>query len=127
MSNLILIVLVGALAIWALNHYGVVQMPAGDIDRRVLQATRGDRALAKRLMRQVRIKYPDKNHEWHVDKVLYDIERDGGYVPPRRRSTPSFNINRSRRRDMMEDMFFIGTVIWFVEMLSSYITDAFRR
>ena len=137
MENLVFIVLVVLLVALALNHYGllqprtVAQFPDdGDegIDRRLLQAVRGNRALAHRLMRQVRLKYPDKNERWHIEKVLYDLERDGGYVTPRS-PAPSvrLNLNRSKRRDMLEDLFFISTVLWFLRVISSYVSDLFRR
>ena len=128
MSNLIFIILVILLVWWAVDHYSIIQRPTGGINRQVLQATRGDRDLAQRLMRQVRLRYPDKDEQWHVEKVLYDLERDRGYIPRRRTiSMPRFNFNRNKRRNMLEDMFFISTLIWFLEMISHYVSDIFRR
>ncbi len=127
MSQLVFIVLVIFLVCWAADHYGVLPQSRGGINRQVLQATKGDRDLAKRLMRQVRLKYPDKDEQWHVEKVLYDLERDGHYVPRRRSATSRVNFSRSKRRDMMEDMFFVGTLIWFLNMISHLVSDLFRR
>lgn len=127
MAGLVFIVLIAALIFWAANHYGVLPEPRTDgIDPQVLRATKGDRELAKRLMRRVRLKFPDKDEQWHVEKVLYDLERDGHYVP-RRRSAPRVNFSRAKRRDMMEDMWFVGTVIWFVSLISGVVEDIFRR
>lgn len=127
MSNLIFVALLIVLLFWALNHYGILETTGkeGGIDRRVIQAARGDRALAKRLMMQVRLKYPDKSDRWHVEKVLYDLGRDYGYTRPTR--TPIFRFDRSKRRRMMEDMFFISALLWFLRMVSSIFGDIFRR
>lgn len=46
------------------------------IDRRLLGAVKGDKALAKRLLAQARVKHPGKPNKWYVEKIIYDIERD---------------------------------------------------
>ena len=47
------------------------------ISRPLLQAVKGDRALAKRLLENVKLRYPGKSNKWYIEKVIYDIERDG--------------------------------------------------
>ena len=47
------------------------------ISRPLLQAVKGDRALAKRLLENARLRYPGKSDKWCTEKVIYDIERDG--------------------------------------------------
>ncbi len=47
------------------------------ISRPLLQAVKGDRALAERLLESARLKHPGKSNSWYTEKVIYDIERDG--------------------------------------------------
>ncbi len=47
------------------------------VTRELLMATKGDRALAQRLLNHVRQKHPGKSQTWYIEKVLYDLERDG--------------------------------------------------
>ncbi|MGL5063333.1 MAG: hypothetical protein ACRC62_25415 [Microcoleus sp.] len=47
------------------------------IDRTLLRAVKGDKALAERLLNYARNRYPGKSEKWYVEKVLYDLERDG--------------------------------------------------
>ena len=49
----------------------------GKVNGRLLQAVKGDRALAKRLLENARLKHPGKSNNWYIEKVIYDIERDG--------------------------------------------------
>lgn len=49
----------------------------GNVSGRLLQAVKGDRALAKRLLENARLKHPGKSNSWYIEKVIYDIERDG--------------------------------------------------
>ena len=55
------------------------------ISGKLLQAVKGDRALAQRLLEGAQCKYPNKSHQWYVEKVIYDIERDGAGSSFRRR------------------------------------------
>jgi hypothetical protein len=48
------------------------------VDRQLLRAVGGNHALAKRLLEQVRWKYPGKSERWYVEKVIFDLERDRG-------------------------------------------------
>ncbi len=57
----------------------------GKISGPLLQAVKGDRALAKRLLDGARLKYPGKSDRWYVEKVIYDIERDGAGTSFKRR------------------------------------------
>ena len=49
----------------------------GKISGRLLQAVKGDRSLAKRLLENARLRHPGKSNSWYTEKVIYDIERDG--------------------------------------------------
>lgn len=49
----------------------------GKISGRLLQAVKGDRALAQRLLENAILKHPGKSNSWYTEKVIYDIERDG--------------------------------------------------
>lgn len=49
----------------------------GGVPAHLLQAVKGDRALAHRLLQGARLKYPGKTEKWYVEKVIYDIQRDG--------------------------------------------------
>ncbi len=51
----------------------------------LLQAVKGDRALAKRLLEGAKLKYPGKSDRWYIEKVIYDIERDGAGTSFKRR------------------------------------------
>lgn len=57
----------------------------GKISAPLLQAVKGDRALAKRLLEGARLKYPGKSDRWYIEKVIYDIERDGAGTSFKRR------------------------------------------
>ncbi len=46
------------------------------IDRKLLTAARGDKALAKRLLAYTQQKYPGKSEQWCIEKAIYDLERD---------------------------------------------------
>jgi hypothetical protein len=58
---------------------------SGSIPGHLLQAVKGDRALAHRLLQGARFKYPNKTEKWYVEKVIYDIQRDGAGSAFRRR------------------------------------------
>jgi hypothetical protein len=57
----------------------------GRITRPLLQAVKGDRALATRLLEGAKLKYPGKSDRWYIEKVIYDIERDGAGTSFKRR------------------------------------------
>ncbi len=57
----------------------------GKISGPLLQAVKGDRALAKRLLEGAKLKYPGKSDRWYIEKVIYDIERDGAGTSFKRR------------------------------------------
>jgi hypothetical protein len=58
------------------KQWGRIQW-GGRINRELLQATKGDRELAERLLNHARSKYPGQSAQWYLEKVLYDLERDG--------------------------------------------------
>jgi hypothetical protein len=45
------------------------------IDRNLLQAVKGDKALAERLLNHTRKKHPGKSEKWYVEKIIYDLKR----------------------------------------------------
>ncbi|RUT08438.1 hypothetical protein DSM106972_016060 [Dulcicalothrix desertica PCC 7102] len=46
------------------------------LEDKLLTLLRGDGAAAKRLLRLSRQRYPGRNAKWHVEKVIWDLERD---------------------------------------------------
>ncbi|MGA7932011.1 MAG: hypothetical protein WCA35_00375 [Kovacikia sp.] len=46
------------------------------VDRNLLSASRGDDALARRLLAYNKGKYPGKSEQWCVEKAIYDLKRD---------------------------------------------------
>jgi hypothetical protein len=86
----------------------------------LLQATRGNKALAKRLLEDVRFRYPGKSERWYLEKVLYDLERDGAGSARRPRGSMS-------RQDARDTFFLIAGFLWMMSMFSSLMDDIFRR
>lgn len=68
--------------------------PKDGVTAELLRATKGDRALAQRLLQQVRYKHPSKSPHWYVEKVLYDLQRDGAGGAS---SARDFRIKQSQR------------------------------
>jgi len=58
---------------------GIVKEQAapGRINPHLLRAAKGDRKLAARLLENARFRYPGKSDRWYVEKIIYDLERDG--------------------------------------------------
>jgi hypothetical protein len=65
-----------------------------NLDRDLLAAVKGDTKLAERLLEQARFKYPGKSETWYVEKVIYDINRDRGFI----RSPQSRPIKNSKTK-----------------------------
>lgn len=95
--------------------------PVDGLDPRLLEATRGNKALARRLLEQAKLKYPGKSDRWYVEKIMYDLGRDHGVVKARRRR---FNPDQ---RDMTEKLFFMGAALWVFNSLVATIDHLFRR
>lgn len=53
------------------------QAAPGRIDSNLLRAAKGDRKLAARLLENAKFRYPGKSDRWYVEKIIYDLERDG--------------------------------------------------
>ena len=47
-----------------------------ELEAKLLTLLRGDGGTAKRLLRLSRQRYPGRNAKWHVEKVIWDLERD---------------------------------------------------
>jgi hypothetical protein len=90
------------------------------IDRRLLQAVKGNKGLAKRLLAQAKAKYPDKSDRWYVEKIIYDLERDRAGSGGR---SSSFRIDR---REVRENIFLIGSVLFLINAISDSVNRWFR-
>jgi hypothetical protein len=88
----------------------------------LLQATRGNKALAKRLLKDAQFRYPGKSDRWYVEKVLYDLERDGAGSARRPRSMFSMTTREAR-----ETFFLMGAFLWVLSSLTSLVDGIFRR
>lgn len=82
--------------------------------RQLQDAVRGDKPLARRLLNSAKFKYTDKSDRWYVEKIIYDLERDGAGS----RSTRSKSIDK---RELRENLFLAGTFLWVISSLTSLI------
>ncbi|MEG3439362.1 hypothetical protein V0288_19705 [Pannus brasiliensis CCIBt3594] len=46
------------------------------LERQLLSMVGGDRAVATRLLLNIRFKHPQKSKNWCYEKVIYDLQRD---------------------------------------------------
>ena len=92
----------------------------GGIDRNLLEAVKGNKGLARRLLAQAKEKYPGKSDRWYVEKVIYDLERDraGG-----RRSSTSYRYNQ---REVREKIYLVASFLWVISLMSSFVNNLFR-
>ena len=111
-----MLVLIGLIVLLILNH----SRNADDIDRNLLQAVKGNRALAKRLLEQAKAKYPGKSERWYVEKIIYDLERDR--AGSRGRSS-GYSLNH---REVRENIFLISAVLGLISYVSSLLTRWLR-
>ncbi len=111
-----LFVLIGLIIALLLNQS---RNPDG-IDRNLLEAVKGNKGLAKRLLNQAKDKYPGKSERWYVEKVIYDLERDRAGSRGRS-SSYSFN-----RREVRENIFLISAVLGLVSYVSSMLRGWLR-
>jgi uncharacterized membrane protein len=93
---------------------------ADEIDRNLLQAVKGNRGLARRLLNQAKDKYPGKSERWYVEKVIYDLERDGAGRGGR---SSSFSLNH---REMRENIYLLSSLLAVLSLLSNFVTNLFR-
>ncbi|MEB3210009.1 MAG: hypothetical protein VKL39_01585 [Leptolyngbyaceae bacterium] len=91
------------------------------LDANLVRAVRGDKALARRLLQQARLKYPGKSDRWYVEKVIYDAQRDQGVIKARH------NPLSVDFRDLREKLFVAGAALWVFNSLISTIDRLFRR
>lgn len=57
-----------------------IEQASRKLQKKLLLLLHDERALANRLLNQVKLKNPNKSVDWYVEKVIYDLERDrGGY------------------------------------------------
>jgi hypothetical protein len=94
---------------------------ADGLDPRLVEAARGNTAMAKRMLEQARIKYPGKSDRWYVEKVTYDMERDYGVIKSKR---SRFRFNQ---RELREKLLILGSVLWIFRSLVATFDRLFRR
>jgi hypothetical protein len=88
----------------------------------LLRAAKGDKKLAKRLIANAKLRYPDKTDRWYHEKVLYDLERDGAGSSGRKgRRSWSTRTNREK----MENLFIIGMALSLFNMVFGMISRMF--
>ncbi len=127
MTALVLLIIAGiALGIWLVKT-GRVQLP-GDpdyIDPTLLNAAGGNRALAKRLLEQVKLRYPDKSERWYTEKVIYDLNRDHGVAKGRGHSW--FDPRTMTGREARDKLILVGAVLWVFNSVTSTIRNLTNR
>lgn len=74
MKLIITIGLLAAIATIAFSIWRDSQNTEG-IDRNLLQAVKGDKALAERLLNHARERHPGRSEKWYADKIIYDLRR----------------------------------------------------
>ena len=84
------------------------------LDPTLVRAARGNRRLAKRLLDNARQRHPGKSEQWYVEKVIYDLERDGAGSGRRRRQHLDM-------KEAEEKLWFSTAVLVFFSTLSSTI------
>jgi Tfp pilus assembly major pilin PilA len=94
----------------------------GGVHPDLLQATKGNKALAKRLLEDAKLRYPGKSERWYLEKVLYDLQRDGAGSVRKTRSIFSMT-----GREARETFFLIGMVLWVLNSITSLVDNIFRR
>jgi hypothetical protein len=73
----------------------------------LLRAAKGDKKLAKRLIANAKLRYPDKSDRWYHEKILYDLERDGAGSSGRK-GRRSWGTRTNREK--IENLVIIGMV-----------------
>lgn len=112
------------LVILAIAVYVLTSREQDGLDRDLIQAAGGDKRLAQRLLDRAKLKYPGKSDSWYVEKVIYDLGRDRGVVK-NRSSRPRFSLGRNAR-DVRNNIFLFGAVLWAVNLLSDTINRLFH-
>ena len=107
-------------AIVGLFWHNISRVNSGGLHPELVKAAVGNKALARRLLQQVQIKYPGKSDRWYREKVIYDLNRDRGGI---RASRSQFNFND---RKMRENIFLIGGILWILNSFSSLVSRWFR-
>lgn len=87
---------------------------------RQLQDAAKNKGVARRLLEQAKFKYPGKSDRWYVEKIIYDLERDGAG------SGRTSSRYRMDKRELGENIFLVGSILWLLSVVSSYINRLFR-
>ncbi len=125
MSTYLLLIFIGLAIVGWLTYSGRIRLP-GDRDYihpDLLKAANGSRSLSKRLLKQARLKYPDKSERWCREKVIYDLNRDRGVIKARRNI---FNVRSWTHRETREKLITAGLFLWVTNSVLSLI-DRLRR
>ena len=112
---LLMVVALVAVLIWHNNSSNT-----DGIDPILLQAVRGDKALAKRLLEHAKFKYPGKSDRWYREKIIYDLERDG--AGGRGRATTY----RMSSRETWQNIYVFTGILSAVNVLLYRITRWFK-
>jgi hypothetical protein len=111
----ILLLLIAAGVIWwCWTQWG----PVDGINRDLLEASKGNKKLAKRLLEHTRKCYPDKSERWCVEKTIYDLNRDRGVIKARPSRASFLDFRTMTRRELREKIIFVGLFVWLFETVS---------
>jgi hypothetical protein len=111
----VLLLLIAAGVIWwCWTQWGSVD----GINRDLLEASKGNKKLAKRLLEHTRKCYPDKSERWCVEKTIYDLNRDRGVIKARPSKTSFLDFRTMTRRELREKILFVGLFVWLFETVS---------
>ncbi len=113
--RLILLLLIAAAVIWwCLTQWGSVD----GINRDLLEAAKGNKKLAKRLLEHTQKCYPDKSERWCVEKTIYDLNRDRGVIKARPSRASFLDVRTMTRRELREKIIVVGLFVWLFETVS---------
>jgi hypothetical protein len=111
----VLLLLIAAGVIWwCWTQWGSVD----GINRDLLEASKGNKKLAKRLLEHTRKCYPDKSERWCIEKTIYDLNRDRGVIKARPSKTSFLDFRTMTRRELREKILFVGLFVWLFETVS---------
>ncbi len=121
----IVLVIIGVIFFWLIQSGRISVSTNRDyIDPDVLRAARGNKGLARRMMNQVRTKYPGKSESWYIEKVIYDLGRDHGVINSRR---SSFSSSSFDHREVRENIFIVRAFLSLFNYFVSTVKRILRR
>ncbi|MCL1463161.1 hypothetical protein [Argonema galeatum] len=114
---LLMVVALVAVLIWHNNSSNTDR-----IDPILLQAVKGNKALAKRLLEHAKFKYPGKSDRWYREKIIYDLERDG--AGGRGRTTTYHN--RMNPCEVRQNIYLVSVLMGLTSSIVYSITRLFK-